>query len=180
LLLGGNLGEIGMIAGAAVLGRGQVLSARQILAINLVTDVLPAVSVAVQPPRALDLHKVALQSGSSFDAQLRRDILRRGIATSASSLAALLLAGAIGAQVPVVAFGSIVATQLAQTLQLGSARARAVTATVSATAAALAAALTLSPIRGLLALPAPAPSSFALIAASGPVAALTVRALGQR
>jgi len=183
LLLGGNLGEIGTIAGAALLGRGAVLNARQILAINLVTDVLPAASVAVQPPRASDLHGVALQSSRAFEAQLQADIVRHGVATTAPALAALLLAPAVGAQAPVVAFGSVVATQLAQTLALGARRhgyAGAVTGVVGATAAALAASLSLPSLRGFLGLPAPSASAFALVAASGPLALLTAQALGER
>ncbi|MGC9221896.1 MAG: HAD-IC family P-type ATPase [Solirubrobacteraceae bacterium] len=180
LLLGGNLGEIGMIAGTTLSGRGALLGTRQILAINLVTDVLPAVAVAVQAPRERELSGLALQNGHSFDVELRGDIIRHGIATAMPALGAVLLAPMLGAQAPVVAFGAIVSTQLAQTLQLGSRErgyAPAVTRTVGATASVLVAVLSIGPLRRFLALPAPDVGSLALIAASGPASAFTIRAL---
>src|ERR1700704_2582652 len=50
LLLGGNAGELAMMIAAGVSGLATPLTTRQVLAVNLVTDVLPAVSVAVQEP----------------------------------------------------------------------------------------------------------------------------------
>ncbi len=96
LLLGGNLGEVATLAGAALAGRGAVLGARQILAINLVTDVLPAVAVAVQPPRERELQALTLERTDSFEEQLRHSIVRRGIATAAPALLALLAAPLAG------------------------------------------------------------------------------------
>jgi Ca2+-transporting ATPase len=49
-LLSSNIGEIGLMAGAAVLGLGTPLSAVQILYVNLATDGLPALALAVDPP----------------------------------------------------------------------------------------------------------------------------------
>jgi Ca2+-transporting ATPase len=49
-LLSSNIGEIGLMAGASLLGWPLPLSAVQILYINLATDGLPALALAVDPP----------------------------------------------------------------------------------------------------------------------------------
>ncbi len=49
-LLSSNIGEIGLMAGAAFLGLPIPLSAVQILFVNLATDGLPALALAVDPP----------------------------------------------------------------------------------------------------------------------------------
>jgi Ca2+-transporting ATPase len=49
-LLSANIGEIGLMAGASLLGFPMPLSAVQILYVNLATDGLPALALAVDPP----------------------------------------------------------------------------------------------------------------------------------
>jgi Ca2+-transporting ATPase len=49
-LLSANVGEIGLMAGASLLGQPLPLSAVQILYVNLATDGLPALALAVDPP----------------------------------------------------------------------------------------------------------------------------------
>lgn len=49
-LLSSNIGEIGLMAGAAVFGLPMPLTAVQILYVNLATDGLPALALAVDPP----------------------------------------------------------------------------------------------------------------------------------
>lgn len=51
-LLSSNLGEIGLITAASVLGLPLPLSAVQILYVNLASDGLPALALAVDPPEA--------------------------------------------------------------------------------------------------------------------------------
>jgi Ca2+-transporting ATPase len=49
-LLSANIGEIGLMAGASLMGLPMPLSAVQILYVNLATDGLPALALAVDPP----------------------------------------------------------------------------------------------------------------------------------
>ncbi|MFH1858550.1 MAG: cation-translocating P-type ATPase [Candidatus Omnitrophota bacterium] len=51
-LLSANMGEIGLIAGATFLGLPLPLTAVQILYVNLATDGLPALALAVDPPES--------------------------------------------------------------------------------------------------------------------------------
>jgi Ca2+-transporting ATPase len=51
-LLSSNIGEIGLMAGATLLGLPLPLTAVQILYVNLATDGLPALALAVDPPEA--------------------------------------------------------------------------------------------------------------------------------
>ena len=51
ILIGGNLGEVGFTLGATALDGRSPLAARQFLLVNLFTDLIPALAIAVQPPR---------------------------------------------------------------------------------------------------------------------------------
>ena len=51
-LLSSNIGEIGLMAGAVLLGMPIPLTAVQILYVNLATDGLPALALAIDPPEA--------------------------------------------------------------------------------------------------------------------------------
>jgi magnesium-transporting ATPase (P-type) len=126
LLLGGNAGEVGLMIAAALSGRALPLTTRQILTVNLVTDVLPAVSVAIQPPEHRNLAELSREGGAALDAPLRADIIRRGIATGGPSFAAYVLGSRLvgPAAGRSVAYISIVTTQLAQTVDLGQAEGR--------------------------------------------------------
>ncbi len=56
-LLSSNIGEIGLIAGTTLLGLPLPLSAVQILYVNLATDGLPALALAVDPPESDLMHR---------------------------------------------------------------------------------------------------------------------------
>lgn len=60
-LLSSNIGEIGLMAGSALLGLPLPLTAVQILYVNLATDGLPALALAVDPPES-DLMRRAPRS----------------------------------------------------------------------------------------------------------------------
>jgi len=175
LLLGGNLGEIGLMVGASMLGRASPLSPRRILAVNLVSDVLPAVSVAVQPPEHRKLSRLAREGTAALDRPLQIEIVRRGAATAVPALGAYLIADRSHAQPQTVAFASIVSTQLAQTLDLGRLDGRisgSVAGAVGGTAALLALVVMLPSFQRFFDLAAPSPAAIALVggAAAGAVA----------
>ncbi len=175
LLLGGNLGEVGLVVGASLLGRAAPLRPRQILVVNLVTDVLPALAVAVRRPRTHHLDELAREGLAGLGRPLREEALRRGLATALPALTAYLLAeGMLGAQqAGGVAFAAIVLTQLGQALELGRAEgtlATPVAAAVGASAALLAACFALPPARAFLGLVVPGPAALALMLASAAVA----------
>jgi cation-transporting ATPase I len=181
LLLGGNLGELGLIVGTTALGFTSPLNTRQILAVNLITDALPALSVVLQPPEHRNLAALAREGTAALDASLRRDVFRRGSATTLPALAAHLLARRISTppQAGAVAFGTIVATQLAQTLDAGWSEGNLnlpVLTAVGGSTAFLISTLTLNPLRNLLGLALPTPAGWSLIG-GGALAAVALSRL---
>ncbi|MBV9809115.1 MAG: HAD-IC family P-type ATPase [Solirubrobacterales bacterium] len=169
LLLGGNAGELGLMVLAGVVGLAPPLSTRQVLAVNLVTDILPAVAVAVQEPEHRDLAGLAREGTVALGGPLRRDVLRRGLATALPSFVAYGLARLRGGGDPrragAVAFTTVVSGQLAQTLELGAGserRSRAVEGAVLGSAAFVAAAVALPPLQGFFGLAIPGPFGLAL------------------
>jgi calcium-translocating P-type ATPase len=182
LLLGGNLGELGLQVGVSVLGLASPLTSRQILAVNLITDVLPALAVALQQPEHHNLAALAREGAAAFDRPLRRDILRRALATAAPALGAYLIT-LRSARVPVArtaAFASIVATQLAQTLDVGWAEgglSHSVLGAVAGSAAMLLATLAVPQARGFLGLTMLPPLGWALVGGGALVAVLLGRML---
>ncbi len=182
LLLGGNLGELALAAGASLIGLPSPMNTRQILVVNLITDALPALAVVLQRPEHRHLAGLAREGVSALDASLRTDVLRRGTATALPALGAYLLArGAVGTVgAGTVAFGGIVANQLAQTLDAGWAEGRlsgSVGGAVGGSAGLLAATLLLRPLRDLLGLAMPGPLGLALIGASAASSVLVNRLL---
>ncbi|MGZ6641798.1 MAG: HAD-IC family P-type ATPase [Solirubrobacteraceae bacterium] len=182
LLFGGNAGEVGMMAAAGVAGLASPLTTRQVLTVNLLTDVLPAVSVAMQAPDNRDLAQLAREGGAALDAPLQADILRRGLATAIPSFAAYL-AAARTRSVPAarsVAFASIVGTQLMQTVDLGWTEGRLsppVVAAVVASMGIVAAALTVPWARAVLGFGALTPSGVLLAGGASLAAAPLARLL---
>src|SRR5262249_53286915 len=146
--------------GTSVLGLPPPLNVRQILIVNLLTDALPALSVVLQHPAHRDLSALAREGPTAVDASLRRDVLRRGISTAAPALAAHLLArgGGNGQRANAVAFGAIVANQLAQTLDAGWTEGsldHTVLGAVAASTGLLVSTMTVRPVRDLLGLALP-------------------------
>jgi magnesium-transporting ATPase (P-type) len=180
LLLGGNLGELGLVVSASVLGLASPLLTRQILAVNVVTDVLPSLAVALQPPETRNLAGLAREGTAALDRPLARDVRRRGIATALPTLLAYGLALRSGglAEARSAAFAGVVTTQLAQTLDAGRsehALTRSVFGAVAGSAGVLVAALTLPPLQQFLSLAPLTPLNWALVLAAAPVAVLLGR-----
>jgi cation-transporting ATPase I len=182
LLLGGNLGELGLVVGASLLSRGLPLAARQILAMNVITDLLPATAVALQQPEQRNLAGLAREGTTALDAPLRNDLLRRATSTALPSLASYLLVQRAGMPqaASTVAFGSIITTQLAQTLAAGRAEGHitpSVLGAVAASGSVLVSTLTVPPLRTALQLVPPPALGWLLIGAGAPVAVLLNRGL---
>ncbi len=177
LLLGGNLGELGLVVGASAMGMAAPMTARQILVVNMITDILPGLAVALQRPEHRNLAGLAREGASALDRPLYADVLRRGALTGGPSLAAYALSLATGtpAQAQTVAFATVVGTQLAQTLDVGWSEGQLtgpITLAIGGSVALTSAAIALPPLRNLLGLAIPGPIGWALIGGS------TLAALG--
>lgn len=120
-LLGHNYGEIGLIAGVSLLTGTTPLTARQLLLVNLFTDTVPALTIAMRP--APDLDPAALLAEGpdrSFGPALSDAIAVGGVATGLAGVAAYLAARLTGTidRARTVTLLSIVGAQLGQTALL--------------------------------------------------------------
>jgi magnesium-transporting ATPase (P-type) len=180
LLLGGNLGELCLVVGASLLGRNTPLTTRQILAMNAITDILPALAIALQQPEHRNLAGLVREGTSALDKPLRDDIMRRATLSAAPSLASYLvmLGSSMLPEARSVAFASIVANQLAQTLDAGWSEGnltRSVLGAVGGSTAVLLATLTVPPLRNFLNLVTPGPLGWTLIGAGALVSVILNR-----
>lgn len=119
ILLGGNLGETAFTLSAGLLSARDALNARQLLLINLLTDVLPAMAVAVRPPPQVTPEALLAEGPeTSLGATLNRDIARRAATTSAAAFAGWLLARPVStpAQASTTGLVALVGAQLGQTI----------------------------------------------------------------
>ncbi len=142
ILLGGNAGEVSFtLAGTALTGRAP-LGTRQFLLVNMLTDLLPAMAIALAAtPTDTDERREILHRGTpSLGAPLVRDIAIRGAATATGALAAWQIGVLTGRRrrADTMALAALVGTQLGQTLAVGG-RTPLVAATGLGSAVALAA-----------------------------------------
>ncbi|HEY3010506.1 MAG TPA: HAD-IC family P-type ATPase [Micromonosporaceae bacterium] len=122
LLLGGNLGEILFAVGSSAISPSPPLNARQILFVNLMTDLLPALAVASRAPRGVSLEALAREGPeSSLGTALTHHVAQRAVATALGTTAGWLAARLTGTagRASSVAVASLVASQLAQTAVAG-------------------------------------------------------------
>ncbi len=122
ILVGGNLGEIAFsVLTAAATGRA-ALNGRQLLLVNLLTDLAPALAIAVRPP-AGDHADGLLREGpdSSLGQTMTREIGLRAAATTLGATTGWTLARYTGTRrrAGTVALVSLVGTQLGQTVLAG-------------------------------------------------------------
>ncbi|CAL9531325.1 Potassium-transporting ATPase ATP-binding subunit [Streptomyces sp. enrichment culture] len=122
ILIGGNAGEVGFGILGTVLGGSAPLSTRQMLLVNLFTDLFPAMAVAVTSP------EVDEEEGGETDAPLGtavlgepliRKIRHRALTTALGATAAWLfgrLTPGTARRSTTMALCAVVGTQLAQTL----------------------------------------------------------------
>jgi cation-transporting ATPase I len=122
-LLGGNVGEVIFTVGTSLLPGGSPLNARQLLLVNLFTDMVPSLALAVQAP-APATPEALLREGpeASLGHALTRDIMIRGGLTAGAGLTAWLggrMTGVRAQRASTVALVGIVGAQLGQTLTAG-------------------------------------------------------------
>lgn len=138
ILLGGNVGEIAFTVGSSLLSSRSALNARQLLLVNLLTDMLPAMAVAVRPPDAQSPEKLLAEGPEvSLGAALTRDIYVRAVTTAAAATAAWLLGRMTGTpgRASTVGLIGLVGAQLLQTLTVGGRDRTVFLASVSSLAA---------------------------------------------
>ncbi|MFJ4536890.1 HAD-IC family P-type ATPase [Streptomyces tibetensis] len=122
ILIGGNAGEVGFSVLGTLLAGASPLSTRQLLLVNLLTDMFPAMAVAVTPSSDPSTAEHAATGPMGLDVlgkPLLRSIRRRGVTTCFGAVAAYL----IGRLTPgterrstTMALCGVVGAQLVQTL----------------------------------------------------------------
>jgi len=141
ILLGGNAGEVAFtLAGTALAGQAPI-GTRQFLLVNMLTDLLPSMAIALAATPTDPAARQDLLAGGvpSLGAPLLRDIAVRGAATGAGALTAWQVGRLTGTRrrASTIALAALVGTQLGQTLLVGG-RNPLVLATGLGSAAALA------------------------------------------
>ncbi|MFF9896565.1 HAD-IC family P-type ATPase [Streptomyces longispororuber] len=144
ILIGGNAGEVGFSVLGTLLSGSSPLSTRQLLLVNLLTDMFPAMAVAVTPsddPATGEHVDTAPMDTGVLGAPLLRNIRRRGVTTCLGAVTAYLF----GRFTPgterrssTMALCGVVGAQLVQTL-MGRRHSPLVWATALGSAAVLAA-----------------------------------------
>jgi len=122
ILIGGNLGEIGFTLAAGLVDGRSPLNARQLLLVNLLTDVAPAMAIALRPPSRDTLASLATEGpDASLGKPLSRDIASRATVTALGAGGAWLVGRLTGSAERARTIGLIamVGTQLGQTIASG-------------------------------------------------------------
>ncbi|MFV0126840.1 HAD-IC family P-type ATPase [Streptomyces sp. HMX112] len=122
ILIGGNLGEVTFSVLISSITGGTPLNARQIMLVNLLTDLAPSLAIAVREPSG-QVGRRLLAEGPhrSLGAALTHEMLLRGAVTATGAGLAWGAARLTGRQrrAGTVALAAVVGTQLAQTLATG-------------------------------------------------------------
>jgi cation-transporting ATPase I len=141
ILVGGNLGEVAFTVAATALAGASPLGPRQLLLVNMLTDMLPAMTISLRPPLRTD-PATLLNEGpdASLGPSLNRQIVLRAATTATGALGAWLTARVASTpqQARTVALVALVGTQLGQTAVIGG-RSPLVLASTAASGAVLAA-----------------------------------------
>jgi cation-transporting ATPase I len=151
VLVGGNAGEVAFTVLGTAFGGRAPLNTRQLLLVNLLTDMFPALAVAVAAPRGTatgpsegplaghPLQDVLLAGPHrGFTTAVRRLVLVRGVATTAGATAAWATGRLTGfrSRAGTMGLAALIATQLGQTAWMGR-RSPLVLATVAGSSAVL-------------------------------------------
>ena len=152
LLVGGNMGEIGFMTLGGVASGAAPLNARQLMLLNLFTDVAPALTIAQGSSRQRDEDAI-LNEGpeTALGQQLTDDIVWRGLVTGSSAGIAYSISRALMRDPQIsstTSLVSLVGTQLGQTLLTGDSRdLKVIAASVLSAAGLLAIVQTPHPVR---------------------------------
>ena len=137
ILVGGNIGEVLFVVGASVVTGRPPLSARQLLLVNLLTDIAPALTIATRPPPHFSAARLAAEGPElSLAGPLRREIMVRAVTTAAGAGGAYAVATVTGRRrrASTTALVALVGTQLGQTLAMGRRDAATVAAALGSAA----------------------------------------------
>ncbi|MDK1475828.1 cation-translocating P-type ATPase [Streptomyces sp. 549] len=122
ILVGGNLGEVAFSVLASGLTGSAPLNARQIMLVNLLTDLAPALAIAVREPSTEHGERLLREGPDrSLGSSLNHEMVLRGGTTTLGAGLAWGAARLTGRQrrAGTVALAAVVGTQLAQTLLTG-------------------------------------------------------------
>ncbi|HEX5280584.1 MAG TPA: HAD-IC family P-type ATPase [Micropepsaceae bacterium] len=192
-LLGTNLSEVLLMLGGALAGGGAALTPMQLLWINLITDVLPGIALALEPPEPGVMERAPSQSGSIFGTRDLKQLLGEGAVLAAGPMLAGLYGaarfGAGSAQSRTMAFGSLVTAQLLHAISCRSSQQGVfgpgklpnnpwLNRTLLASGLAQAGAMLIPGLRKLMGIAPLDPASALLTAAAG-IAPFVIRELGK-
>jgi len=122
ILVGGNIGEIGYTLLGTLLTGNSPLSARQLLLVNLLTDLVPALTVALRTPPPEATGSLLVEGpDSSLGTALTEEIAVRAAATGAAASAAWFVARMTGSptRARTVGLAAVVGAELGQTVLVG-------------------------------------------------------------
>jgi cation-transporting P-type ATPase I len=120
ILVGGNLGEIAFTVLGSTLSRKPPLNPRQLLLVNLLTDIAPAMVIATRPPKARPDQLLAEGPSTSLGRPLEQAVAARAVSTTgggAAALAGARLTGRRSARASTVSLVGLVGAQLGQTIK---------------------------------------------------------------
>jgi magnesium-transporting ATPase (P-type) len=122
ILVGGNIGEIGYTLLGTLLAGRSPLSARQLLLVNLLTDLVPAMTVALRrPPPETAGSLLAEGPDISLGSALTEEIAVRAVATGLAAGGAWAAGRMTGTAVRArtVGLAALIGTEIGQTLLVG-------------------------------------------------------------
>jgi cation-transporting P-type ATPase I len=122
ILVGGNIGEIGYTLFGTLMAGTSPLSARQLLLVNMLTDLVPAVTVALRTPHPGTAQSLLAEGpDTSLGSALTEEIAVRAAATGAAASIAWLVARMTGspARARTVGLATLIGAELGQTLLVG-------------------------------------------------------------
>jgi magnesium-transporting ATPase (P-type) len=122
ILLGGNLGEVAFIVASTAMSGRSALSARQLLVVNLLTDVAPAMAIALRPPPDVSPEALLAEGpDASLGRSLEHAVLTRATSTAFGAGLGWQAARWTGRprRASTTALVALVGSQLGQTLAVG-------------------------------------------------------------